>query len=224
LRVDPRSILALNGLATSYAAELRDPRAALSREQIAEYERLAETTRELAPDDPTALLVWGTMEIWRGRSDMAIPALEKSIRIVPSYPYAYVLLARAKLLTGHPEEVQILAEQAIARGEGDPKRISAAYLVAAEAAVLLGEDTRAVVLAKHSIAEMPSNADAHALLAGIDALHGENDKAAGQIADLRKQRPDASVASYALTRKSDNPTYLEQSARLYAGLRKAGLQ
>ena len=224
LRVDPRSILALNGLATGYAAELRDPRAGLTSEQIAEYERLAETTRELAPDDPTALLVWGTMEIWRGRSDLAIPALEKSIRIVPSYPYAYVLLARAKLLTGHPEDVQILAEQAIARGEGDPKRVSAAYLVAAEAAVLLGEDARAVGLAKHSIAELPSNADAHALLAAIDALDGENDKAASQVADLRKQRPDASLAGYALTRRSDNPTYLAQSARLYAGLRKAGLQ
>lgn len=224
LRVDPRSVIALNGLAASYAAELRDPRGALTSQQVARYEKLAESTRELVPDDPTALLIWGSMQISRGRSDLAIPALEKSIRIVPSYPNAYVLLARAKLLTGHPEEVQVNADLAIARGEGDPKRISAAYLVAAEAAVCLGDDARAAVLAKHSVAESPSNADAHALLAAIEAMAGEDEKAAYEVANLRKQRPDASLAGYALSRKSDNPTYLAQSARLYAGLRKAGLQ
>jgi DNA-binding winged-HTH domains len=224
LRVDPRSVIALNGLATSYAVELRDPHGALTPQQVARYEKLAESTRELAPDDPTALLVWGSMQIWRGRSDLAIPALEKSIRIVPSYPYSYVLLARAKLLTGHPEEVQALADQAIARGEGDPKRISAAYLVAAEAAVLLGDDARARSFAKNSIAELPSNADARAVLAAVDAISGEKDKAASELADLRKQRPDASLAGYALSRRSDNPTYLAQSARLYAGLREAGLR
>jgi hypothetical protein len=128
------------------------------------------------------------------------------------------------LLTGHPEEVQMLADQAIARGEGDPKRISAAYLVAAEAAVLLGDDARATVLAKHSIAESPANADARALLAAIDALAGQNDEAANELAELRKQRPGASLAGYAFSRRTDNPTYLAQSGRLYEGLRKAGLQ
>jgi hypothetical protein len=88
----------------------------------------------------------------------------------------------------------------------------------------MGDDAQAAVLAKHSIAELPRNADAHALLAAVDALRGENDQAARELADLRKQLPEASLAVYAMTRKSDNPAYLAQSARLYAGLRKAGLQ
>lgn len=57
----------------------------------------------------------------------------------------------------------------------------------------------------------------------LTLLAGQNDKVAHDMADLRKQRPDASLAGYALGRKSDDPTYLAQSARLYAGLRKAGL-
>jgi hypothetical protein len=96
--------------------------------------------------------------------------------------------------------------------------------VAAEAAVFLEGDARAEGLAKHGVVEWPSNADAYALLAAIDATAGRTDKVASDMADLRKQRPDASLAGFAWTRKSDNPRYEAQSGRVYAGLAKAGLK
>jgi DNA-binding winged helix-turn-helix (wHTH) protein/TolB-like protein len=223
LRVDPESVIASNGLAVSYAMEQRDPHGALTPDQLSRFETVVEHTREIAPDDATALLIWGGMQIQRGRSDLAIPAIEKSIAIVPSYPNAYVLLAQAKLLSGQAAEVQALAEKAIERGAGDPKRISNAYLVAAEAALLLADYGKAASLVKHSIAEWPSNVDAHAVLAAIDALTGRNDEAATEMAEVRRRAPNATLVTYASRHRSDDPVYLAQSTRLYDGLQRAGL-
>jgi DNA-binding winged helix-turn-helix (wHTH) protein/TolB-like protein len=223
LRADPGSILASNGLAASYGRELAHPDNALTTEQLAVYEETTERNRAMAPDDPTALLIWGDAQIQRGKPELAIPALEKAIVLVPSYPKAYLSLAQAKLLTGHAQDVQALADKAIARGEGDPRRVSGAYLLAAEAAVLLSNDEKASVLARQSFAASPANAEAIALLAAIAALEGHDDLAAQEMAEFLKRRPKASLASYDRTRASTDQTYVEQRARLYAGLQKAGL-
>ena len=223
LRVDPASVIASNGLAASYAMELRDPHGALTTEQLARYAKVVEHTRQIAPDDATALLIWGSMEIHGGRPDLAIPAIERSIGIVPSYPNAYVLLAQAKLRSGRAGEVQELADKAIERGAGDPKRTSSAYLLAAEAALLLGEDEKAASLAKRSIAEWPSNVDAHAVLAAIDALAGRDAEAANEMAEVRRRNPDATLLTFAAQHRSNDPVYLTQRTRLFDGLRRAGL-
>ena len=223
LRFDPASVIASNGLAASYGMELRDPQGALTPDQLARYEKVVDHTRQIAPDDATALLIWGSMQIQRGRSDLAIPAIERSIGIVPSYPNAYVLLAQAKLRSGRAREVQELADKAISRGAGDPKRTSSAYLVAAEAALLLGDDEKAVSLAKQSIAEWPSNVDAHAVLAAIDALAGREAEAASEIAEVRRRNPDATILTFAAQHRSNDPVYLTQRTRLFNGLVRAGL-
>jgi DNA-binding winged helix-turn-helix (wHTH) protein/TolB-like protein len=223
LRVDPASVIASNGLAGSYARELRSTRGAPTSEQLARYERIVEHARRLAPDDPTALLAWGDMQILRGRPDLAIPAIEKSISIVPSYPNSYVLLARAKLLSGRAAEVQGIALKAIERGEGDPKRVSSAYLLAAEAALLLGADDNAAAMAKRSIAEWPFNVDAHAVLAATEALAGRDVEARNEMAEVRRRNPDATLLTYAARHRSDDSVYLAQRTRLFDGLLRAGL-
>ena len=223
LREDPRSIIASNGLAATYVQELRRSDDALTPQQIARYEDIIERTLAMAPDEPTALLLWGSAQIRRGNAELAIPALEKAIAIVPSYPNGYLQLSLAKLLTGHAQEVQGLADKVIARGEGDPRHVSDAYLLAAEAALLLANDEKASVLAKHSIAASPANVDALALLAAIQSLQGHESLAHEQMAEYLKRRPKASVAGYDRSHPSADPTYVAQRARLYAGLEKAGL-
>lgn len=223
LQDDPKSVIASNGLAVSYRGELLLPDNALTPQQIARYKDLMERTLAMAPDDPTALLVWAHGQIHQGKPELAILALEKAIAIVPSYPNGYLLLARAKLLTGHVQEVQDLADKVIARGEGDPRRVSEAYFTAAEAAFLLANDDRASLLAKHSIAASPANADPIALLAAIEALQGHDGLAREGMAEYLKRRPKASLASYDRSHAFADPDYAAQKSRLYAGLQKAGL-
>ena len=220
LRADPESIIASNGLAVSYLEEMRDPKGTLTRAQVATFEGVVEHTRRIAPDDATALEIWGDMQMLCGRFDLAIPAIEKSIDIVPSYPKGYLLLARAKLLTGHADDVESLANMALKRGDGDPRRVSSAYLIAAEAALLLGEFDRATRLAGQSIAALPSNVEAHWLLAQASLLEGSGEKANSELAEVRKSRPEANWTLYEGGYPSSNPAYLAQRLALADALRK----
>jgi len=223
LRVDAQSVIAMNGLSTSYAIERNDPMGAPTPAQIAEHERVAEMASKLAPDNDTSLVQWGTMQILRGRPDLALPAFEKANRLVPSQPGAYTHRALAYLLLGRTAEVQPLTERAVELGVGNARLVSPAYLIAAEAALMRGEDERARDLASSAVAELPSNARAHATLAAIDALSGRDELAAAELAEFRKLWPSATVERYDDLRPSTHPVYRAQRARLYDGLRKAGL-
>ena len=223
LRQDPKSVIATNGLAATYSRERSDPASRMTADQIDAYEQLVERARALAPDDATALLLWGDMQITRGRADLALPALEKANRLVPSYPAGYMLLSRSLMMLGRTDEVRPKLERAIELGVGDGRKTSGAYSLAAEAALMLGDDERAREMARRGIAALPSNADAHATLAAVDALAGRTDQAAAQLAAFRKLVPTATVARLDELRRSENPLYLDQRARLYEGLRKAGL-
>jgi DNA-binding winged helix-turn-helix (wHTH) protein/TolB-like protein/Tfp pilus assembly protein PilF len=223
LRADPSSVIATNGLAASYANERGDPTARMTPEQIAAFERVTEAAHRLAPDDSTALMLWGNMQNTRGRPDLALPALEKAARLVPSYPNGHVLLAHTLLLLGRTDEVQAHADRAVQRGAGDARRTSSAYSISAEAALMRGEDERARDLARRAIAEFPSTARAHATLAAIEALAGRDGPAAEAMAAYRKLRPTGTLASYDALFASTQPAYLAQRVRLYEGLRKAGM-
>ncbi|MEO5844342.1 MAG: winged helix-turn-helix domain-containing protein [Caldimonas sp.] len=223
LRADPRSVIATNGLASSYQMERHQPGNPMSADQVLEHERAVERARDLAPEDSTALLGWGNMQVLRGRADLALPAFEKASRLVPSYPSGHVAMAQAKLMLGRSDEIQALADRAIELGAGDPRRVSVAYTLAAEAALMRGEDERAYDLARRAVAAQPSNLNAIGVLAALDALAGRDAEAAKGAAALLRLWPTATVARYDELRPSTHPAYREQRARLYEGLHKAGL-
>jgi TolB-like protein/tetratricopeptide (TPR) repeat protein len=223
VRQDPRSVVALNGLSASYLMERNDPLGQLTPAQVAEHERVVNLASSLAPDNDATLVLWGNVQLLRGRPDLALPAFEKANRRVPSNHSHYVDVAHALLLLGRAGEVQAFADRSVALGVGDARRVSPAYLIAAEAALFLGEDERAHDLARRAIAEWPSNARAHATLAAIEALAGRDELARSEMAAFLKLWPAATLARYDETHPSTHPVYLAQRVRLYEGLRKAGL-
>jgi tetratricopeptide (TPR) repeat protein len=223
LRADPKSVIALNGLAASYMGERLQPGNRVSAEQVLEHERVVERARNLAPEDSTALMLWGNMQLLRGRADLALPAFEKASLLVPSYPNGYVLMAQAKLMLGRTDEIQSLADRAVELGAGDPRRVSIAYTLAAEAALMRGDDERAYDLARRGIAAQPSNLNAIGVLAALDALAGRQRESAEGMAAFLRIWPSATVARYDELRPSTHPSYREQRARLYEGLHRAGL-
>jgi len=223
LHYDDESVVALNGLAATYQSERADPARHLTKAQIATHRALVDRARRLAPDDSTALLLWGILQIMEGRPDLALPALEKASHLVPSYPMGHVLIAQSLLLLGRLDEVQERADRAIARSTGDPRRESSAYAIAAEAALMLGQEERARELARHAVAAFPDNLYAHATLASIEALGGRQDLAAIELAALLRLWPRATITHFDDLRRSSNLAYVERRARLYEGLRLAGL-
>jgi tetratricopeptide (TPR) repeat protein len=224
LIADPTSIIARNGAAISYQIEARDPRNALTSADMERLEQLIEGTRALAPDDATALLLWAGLQTQRGRPDLAIPAIERSIGLVPSYPNGYVLLARAKLAAGHAEEVRALVDKAIERGRDDPLRVSNAYVVGAEAALMLGQDGDAALLAAQGVAEWPSNPNAHALLAVVELLAGRTDEATAEMRHADRCQPGLSIANWERQHPFQVGSYERKRRQLLDALRRAGMR
>jgi tetratricopeptide (TPR) repeat protein len=223
VRADGESVIALNGLAATYSLERVDPATRLSAAQMATHERLVDRARRLAPDDATALQLWDGMQIMRGRADLALPAFEKAGRLVPSYPFSHIMIAQSLLMLGRADEVQAHADRAVELSAADPRRESHAHALAAEAALMLGLDERARDRAQRAIAAFPANTYAHAVLAAVEALAGQSEKAHESTATLLTLWPDATVANFDHRRRSSDPTYLAQRARFYEGLRLSGL-
>ena len=224
LQEDPESIIALTGLGAAHLSA-SFARTRLGLADMATAERVIEQAVRLAPNDATASMEWGALQLLKGRADLALPAFEKANRLAPSLSNGHLLLARALLLLGRTEDVQTEAERAarLASLSHDAARVSDAYVVAAEAALMRGEDARAYEFARRAAAELPSNVFAHAVLAAIDALGGRGERAATEMATYRRLVPKSTIASYDEYRPSTFPAFLAQRARLYEGLRKAGL-
>lgn len=221
-RVDPESIIALNGLAATYLIE-RAERYPLTASDITESERLIDLARSLAPNDGTALLSWSNLQLLKGRPELALPALEKASRLVPSYAAGPLFIAQALLMLGRIDEVEPYADRAIRLAARDPPKLSAAYLVAAEAALMRGDDERARDLARRAVAARPANAPAQAVLAAVDALAGRDEQARAAMATFLSLAPGMTVARYDELRPSSHPAFIAQRERLYQGLRIAGL-
>ena len=223
VRADATSTIALNGLAASLSMERADPRNPFTADEVREQQLVVERARQADPEDATAMLIWGSTRLIEGRPDLALPAIENANAIVPSYANGYVLLARTLLQLGRTAEVQAVAERAVALGEGDSLRVSHAYAVAAEAAVMLGDDERAYELAQRSVAARPSNMYAQATLAAAGALSGRLAESGRALSAFRTLWPAATVANYDDRRRSTEPRFVAQRVRLYEGLRRAGL-
>jgi len=221
-RIDPESIIALDGLAATYVIE-RSERYPQTAREIAESERLVDLARALAPNDGTALLTWSNLQLMNGRPELALPALEKVARLAPSHAAGPLYTAQAMLMLGRIDDVEPYADRALRLAARDPPKLSAAYLVAAEAALMRGDDERARDLARRAVAARPANASAHAVLAAVDALAGRGPEARAAMATFLSLAPGMTVARYDELRPSSHPAFIAQRERLYQGLRIAGL-
>ena len=227
LRQDPESLVALLGLSASYVTgkSLRLP---LTNEEATESERTLDRLMKAAPNDSTAALLWADLMLQGGRPDLAVPSIEKAVRLDPQYANAHLMLAVALIRVGRLDSAGPELNLAIrlATLSNDQRRTSTAYAAAAEIAIARGDDLRAAELARQAIAVRPSGtrgATPYAILAAAEALSGRVPEANADMATYRQRTPQATVATFDSTRPSRHPAFIEQRARLYEGLRLAGL-
>ncbi|MEO6742882.1 MAG: winged helix-turn-helix domain-containing protein [Caldimonas sp.] len=227
LRQDPESRVALLGLSASFVTgkSLRLP---LTNEEATEFERTLDRLMKTAPNDSTAALLWADLMLQEGRPDLALPSIEKAVRLDPQYANAHLMLAVALIRVGRLDDAGPELDRAIrlATLSNDQRRVSTAYAAAAEIALARGEDVRAAELARQAIAMRPSSprgATPYAILAAAEALSGRVADANSDMAIYRQRAPQATVATFDSTRPSQHPAFVQQRARLYEGLRLAGL-
>lgn len=227
LRQDPDSMIGLTGLVATYVMG-RSLHLPLTADEHAESERAIDRMLKFAPNDATGALLWAELQLQDGRPDLAIPAIERSNRQAPQFPNGHLMLAVALIRVGRLDEAATELDRAIRLAilSSEQRRASSAYIASAEIALMRGDDARAGDMARRAIALRPASlgvAPAYAVLAAAEALSGQSAEAAADMAIYRQRVPGATVASYDAQRPSTHPAFLSRRARLYEGLRQAGL-
>jgi tetratricopeptide (TPR) repeat protein len=179
-----------------------------------------------SPRSPTAHLAKGIVLRALDRCEEAIPECETALAINPNSASALDNLADCKLLTGSPEEVIPLAEQAIRLSPRDP-RIGYFYIRIGHAHLLQSCPDEAIPWLERARGAIPEIPFVHALLASAHGLKGDIERAAAELAKTRRLAADnrwSSIAHWNAVGYFGVPkvrTLME--ATYFAGLRKAGV-
>ena len=136
LRQDPGSLNALLGLTASFVTG-KSMQLPLTAEEAAESEHALDRLMKNAANDATAALLWADLKLQEGRPELAIPSIEKAVRLSPQYANGHLMLAVALIRVGRLDDAGPELDRAIrlATLSNDQRRASTAYAAAAEIAL-----------------------------------------------------------------------------------------
>ena len=155
----------------------------------------------------------------------AVPEYETALALIRNPANAYHHIAQCKIYTGAIEEAIPLMEQAIRLSPRDPEidlfyqRIGIVHLLESR----IGE---AIVWFEKARSANPGLPVTHAYLASANALKGETERAAAELAEARRLSSDDRYSSLARLKAGYfgiSKTRALFEATYFAGLRKAGM-
>jgi TolB-like protein/class 3 adenylate cyclase/Flp pilus assembly protein TadD len=120
LAVDPRSVEALNSLATSLAGRVLDGMTDTPTADVQRAEELVRSALAVSPRDPRAHFAGGQLLRLQGRYAEAILEYEMVIALNRNWVLVIAALGWCKFLTGSIDEALLLHEQAIRVSPRDP--------------------------------------------------------------------------------------------------------
>jgi len=164
----------------------------------------------------------GFLKILTNRACDGIADCEQALALNRNLVTAHALIGLAKIYTGRCEETDAHIQEAIRLSP----RATFAYTwmsIAGLAKLLLGSDEEAAILYRRSIELNRNEPLAHFYLAGALAHVGRLAEARAALQAGLAIEPRFTIRGYQARLSSDNPTYLLQSERVIAGLRKAGV-
>ena len=224
LQIDSGLPKALVGLADTLAVEVNYRWTDTPADQLRHAEDAIGRVLSVFPDDAMAHFVKGEIQRARGRNvEVAVSAYEAAIALNPSLAPAYGALGAAKIRVGHSAEAFAPLQMAIKLSPRDPL-LNIWYFYIGHAYTHLGQFDPAIEWCRQSIAVKPFWI-AYADLAASYAWTGRQSEAQAAIAELRRMRPDYTVARWLEDGNgwSDNTVFLTEFQRIGEGLRKAGL-
>jgi adenylate cyclase len=224
LQIDPGLPKALVGLADALAIAVNYRWANAPADQLRRGEEAIARVISAFPNDAMAHFVKGEIQRAKGRNvEIAVADYETAIALNPSLAPAHGALGAAKIRVGRSIEAFEPLQMAIKLSPRDPL-LNTWYFYIAHAHIHLGQYQEAIDWSRRSIAVKPFWI-AYADLAASYASTGRENEAQAAVAELRRMRPDYTVAQWLEDGNgwSDNPVFLAEFQRIADGLRKAGL-
>jgi adenylate cyclase len=224
LQIDSGLPKALVGLADALAIEVNYRWTDKPADQLRRAEEAIGRVLSVFPSDAMGQFVKGEIQRAKGRNvDVAVNAYEAAIALNPSLAPAYGALGGAKIRVGRSAEAFAPLQMAIKLSPRDPL-LNTWYFYICHAHSHLGQFEPAIDWCRQSIAVKPFWI-AYADLAASYAWTGQQSEAQAAVAELRRVRPDYTVARWLEDGNgwSDNTVFLTEFQRIAEGLRKAGL-
>ncbi len=196
IALDPKYALAYHLLAATYADEVpaglsENPRLSLKKAMELEQKAIA-LDNSLAL--PHALLGWiYTLML---QHDKGIAECEQAVNLEPNSAIAHFYLSMALRYAGRPKEAITVAKEAIRL---DPIPVSYYYQSLTNSYCLMGQYEEAIAAGKKATSLEPNNLVAHAFLAAAYALHGREEEARVEAAEVLRINPKFTVDYWAKT-------------------------
>lgn len=196
-------------------------RAAGFRQAAGEAERAARHALSLDPVHRLAYGALGSALAYGGRFDEAFAALERQLSLNPA-PGAHHLLGRLQVWRGKPRLAVEALSRALALAPVDSRR-SAFLETLALAHLHLGQDRKAMEIARQAVAQPRPWPRAYETLAIALALNRQSAEARAAISAVAERWPGYSIARHLAELPSREPVFLGRHARLVSALARAGL-
>jgi adenylate cyclase len=225
LALDPRSVEAQSWLAIALTFVVLDnmtdsAKADLARAEALVEQALASSSRNLLAHNAKAQLLRA-----QGRFAGAIPEYEKVLALNRNWVPAYAHIGQCKLYTGSIDEVIPLIEQAIRLSPRDP-RLGLFYSRIGRVHLLQSRTDEAIVWLEKARNHTPAHAQWRTFLASAYALKGDIERAAAELAEVRRLGDDrfSSIARLRAVSSFGVPKIRALFEGTYcAGLRLAGM-
>jgi adenylate cyclase len=222
LAIDPHLVPAMTGLARSLVNRVTWLHSGDPKSDLARAEDWAERAVVAEPDNSAAHYAKGWVFFANRQWPQAIAEAEAAIADNPNNAEAHAARGFWKSYLGRAEDGFSGLETAFRLSPRDPE----VPLWQQEVCALhnfLAQWEQAIEWCEKACAGAPEILYARVFLAAANAWVGHDKEAKEAVAQLQKVYPGFTVQTYVGIHFSDDPTFNAQRARIYEGLRKAGL-
>ena len=182
----------------------------------------ADRAYAIDPNNLYALGAVGAVLQVSGEPERALAMLSRQVEVNRNYAPAWHKISYTHATLGRQEEAIRAGDEALRLSPRDG-RLYSFLVVTAAAHLYAGRDREALVWARRSIDARSDFSISHAWAAAAAANLNELDTARKEIGEFQRLQPHYTVESFRREGQSQNPDFLRQRERFYAGLRRAGL-
>ena len=224
LERNPRAVNALAGLGWSAAVSVLNGWSESPAADIAVAETAVAQLLVIDPNHVVGNHVRGFLLRLQRRTGAAREAFRTVAALNPNFAPAHAQLGVTALESGRPEEAIEAIERAIRLSPRDPDHsLWLSFIGMAE--LHRGRLPEAVFFLGRALEVDTSTPTAaqRAYLASALALAGRSTEARAALAEFRKAKPSATIASLRASARSTDAAFIAQQERFFEGLRMAGL-
>jgi len=222
LRLDPRNVVALLGLADTHMREVNSFQSQDRTEQIRIADDAVSRALALAPNSAHAHFSCGAVLTAMRAPERALREFDLAIDLDGNLALAHGARGLIEIYLGRAEAAETHVSRAIRLNPRDPG-CATWHLMIGTADLFLGRLDQAVGRLRRSVELNPNCGWAQLALAVALSLAGRAKEAAGVCAVSRRVASGFTICKHRREAMSDNPIYLAQRERFCAGLRQIGV-